>query len=275
VEIEALLDAFKRARAMLLPQNPSRGRTIGGGVYRIDGVPLDQTSFKDDPDHPAGSSLAADLLGSGSARITIADASNLDEVRQCASSLPANILPAGGADFFQAVLEQHGLRPTRPMITSLAANRSLFVCGSASSQCKLLIARFRQQCLPVCAMPEDVFQGASPGAWAATIAQSLQQSGNALVVIDRPLDRSPGASARLQQSLAEVVVNVLAQQAVDTLLLEGGATASAVCRRMGWNEFDVSGELATGAAVMLARGTTPQRIAVKPGSYAWPDATWT
>jgi uncharacterized protein YgbK (DUF1537 family) len=51
-EIEAILSATGQARAVLVPANPTRGRTIVGGRYFVNGVPLDQTAFANDPEHP-------------------------------------------------------------------------------------------------------------------------------------------------------------------------------------------------------------------------------
>src|SRR3954463_15162481 len=52
-ELHALLDHFELNGALLLPQNPSRGRTIEGFDYLIDGVPIDRTHFAHDPEYPA------------------------------------------------------------------------------------------------------------------------------------------------------------------------------------------------------------------------------
>src|SRR5438067_7650457 len=64
IELSAMMQSLGFAHALLLAQNPSRGRTIVDGEYRIDGVPLHQTSFADDPDRPAHSSDVVKLLGS-------------------------------------------------------------------------------------------------------------------------------------------------------------------------------------------------------------------
>jgi uncharacterized protein YgbK (DUF1537 family) len=253
-EIEALLSAFGRERAVLVPQNPSRGRTVSGGVYRIDGVPLDQTGFKDDPDHPARSSLVAELLGAGSVPIIIPDASSLDEVRRVAVSVKTNALSAGGADFFQALLEHRGSVQPRPFLRRVPGEKRLFVCGSASEQSKHLIARFIRENLPFIPMPDAVFKGSSTQPWAILIAGSIRGNSDALIAINREIDRTPGAGIRIQQALADGVANALTTETIDTLLLEGGATASAVCHRVGWKTFDVEGELATGAVVMRAQG---------------------
>jgi uncharacterized protein YgbK (DUF1537 family) len=119
-------------------------------------------------------------------------------------------------------------------------------------------------------MPDDVFAArASPGAWADDVVHGLGQKYCALVIIPQPLDRP--ASARLQSMLAELAALVLARVPVTNLLLEGGATASAVCRRMGWNDFPVAGELAPGVVQLHAGG---QSVIIKPGSYPWPEMVW-
>ncbi|HWP40899.1 MAG TPA: nucleotide-binding domain containing protein, partial [Tepidisphaeraceae bacterium] len=90
----------------------------------------------------------------------------------------------------------------------------------------------------------------------------------------RPIDRSPGASQRYQDALADVVEAVLRCGGIDLMLLEGGATASAVCRRLGWDTFAILGELAPGAVAMRPQSREAPDIIVKPGSYPWPQAVW-
>src|SRR5439155_544492 len=51
-EVQASMNQRRLDTALLLPQNPSRGRTIESGQYLINGVPIDQTDFARDPDHP-------------------------------------------------------------------------------------------------------------------------------------------------------------------------------------------------------------------------------
>jgi uncharacterized protein YgbK (DUF1537 family) len=99
------------------------------------------------------------------------------------------------------------------------------------------------------------------------------------LVIQRPLDRTMGAPQRFDAAVAEVVARVLATNdgGAENLLVEGGATASAVCRRLGWHQFDVEGEFAPGVVqlrALRADGSGGHRAIVKPGSYAWPDAVW-
>src|SRR5439155_8498064 len=87
-ELATVARLFARSSVILLPQNPSRDRTISPDEeYRIDGLPLRETAFADDPDHPARSSLATDLLGDPSAKcITLDDALRRDRINIAAAS---------------------------------------------------------------------------------------------------------------------------------------------------------------------------------------------
>jgi len=256
-EVEALRDHFQFSAAMLLAQNPSRGRTIENGQYCINGVPLDQTPFADDPEHPARTSQAADLLGSSS--ISICDARNAEEVSQWAARTRRDVLPAGGADFFEAILRDRGLTPTRAFEQQLPPGPTLFVCGSASAYSRELIALARSQGVLI-----------NPENWKPA------QSPRALLTIDRPIDRAPGAAGKWEDFLADAAQKILRRKArIASVMLEGGSTASAVCRCMGWNDLEVCGELAVGVVHLRAHAYEgSQDLYIKPGSYPWPDAVW-
>jgi D-threonate/D-erythronate kinase len=297
-ELDALMDACGRRAAVLVAQNPSRGRTIRDGEYRIDGVPLAQTTFAHDPEYPARTSNALHLLGKCGQRqvrraaasdgrgggaaadgVTIGEASDLAEVRRWAASVAADTLPAGGADFFQAILEARGLSATHPQLAALPPGRTLIVCGTSPAFSAGPVGRAQAEGVAVCPMPDHSLGAvASLDAWQAAARQALDAAGRALIVIQRPLDRSPGAPQRFQAALAEVVGRLLATPGgADNLLLEGGATASAVCRRMNWHHFDLEGEFAPGVVQMRALptdGSTGHRLVIKPGSYPWPEAVW-
>ena len=286
-EVEAIMEALGFASALLVPQNPSRGRTIEDGLYRIDGVPLGRTAFARDPTHPARSADVLELLGRSAthpirclapgddptaAGIFVGSTRTVQDVRQWAcrfAELGARgrnaLLPVGGADFFQAILDARGGRVMRAALTRISGYPRLFICGSASHAD--LVARARTAGVAACAMPEI----AAP-LWHEQVLSALETRGVAVAVVNQPIDRSTGAAKRIEAALAELVASVLSSQRVEHLFLEGGATASAVCRRMGWNELELCGELATGVVQMRTAGG--QMLTVKPGSYPWPEAVW-
>ena len=61
-ELQALMRVTGKQKALLIPQNPSKGRIVKDGIYYINGTPLDQTSFAYDPEFPAKTSLVNKLI---------------------------------------------------------------------------------------------------------------------------------------------------------------------------------------------------------------------
>jgi hypothetical protein len=72
------------------------------------------------------------------------------------------VLPAGGADFFTALLAARGLTPTRPFLDALPPGRTLFVCGSSPAFSGGVLARAQAEQIPLCPMP-DHSVGATAG----------------------------------------------------------------------------------------------------------------
>jgi uncharacterized protein YgbK (DUF1537 family) len=276
-------ELLERRRIVLVPQNPSRGRTISrGGTYAIAGTPLDQTDFARDPEHPARSADARTLLGDPLARCLGADDSlpdggtiigageSLHDIAGWASRIEASRdLPSGSGDFFTALLAAHGLRADREPDGPVPGRR-LLLCGSASDNARALPALAASHGVALAPLPDDVFSAhASLEGWINRVLAALERSPRVLAFIPQPLDRS--ATARLHAAIGDLAASVLARASVENLLLEGGATAAAVCRRMGWNAFDATGELAPGV-VRLRSGV--QTLIIKPGSYPWPKTIW-
>jgi uncharacterized protein YgbK (DUF1537 family) len=284
-EVLAVLEELDLSDALLVPQNPSRGRTIVDGEYRINDVPLHQTSFAADPEHPARSADVLELLGKSQHQsisfckptqnprngITIGGAETLSDMRCWADRVTGKTLPAGGADFFTAILESRGLKPVRSALTRIDGARRLFVCGSASAHRYELVATAHKHGIEICPMPDGILAGADASSWISSAIDSLRKCPRVLIAVTQPLDRTPNISVRIQSVFCELAVRALAERSIDCLFLEGGATASAVCRRMGWNQLEIVGELATGVVQMRNAQSPAPQIVIKPGSYPWPD----
>ena len=291
-ELEALMGAFGRSAALVVPENPSRGRTIRAGEYRIDGALLQTTAFANDPDYPARTANVLQILGSSpygriacldpgqepmASGITIGAASTPHDMKHWAAGVHKQLVPSGGADFFQSILEHLGLTPTRSFMRQLPAGNTLFVCGSVSAYRRDLSHRAAREGIAVCPMSNRLFKGSSTAemtAWAASVGEALAARRRAVMLIPQAVDRTAGAGQRIQNALAQTVTLVLSKQKVTNVLLEGGATASAVCRKLGWHEFSIRGEVAPGVVQMRSDAGPEPLVMVKPGSYVWPDAVW-
>src|SRR5439155_13691069 len=153
--------------------------------------------------------------------------------------------------------------PKVAQITSVFGGRRLFICGSASSSSRGFIAAAIVRGLSVCAMSDNVFAGGDASKWISATIERIRKSNIALIAIPQPLHRDRAASRRFESMLAELVAQALQSIQIDQLFLEGGATASAVCRRMRWDQFDPVGELSTGVVQLQPYPAGPQ-IIIKP-----------
>lgn len=286
-EVAAIMRALRQDSSILLPQNPSRGRTIDAhGVYRIDGAPIDQTEFAHDPDDPADTAVAAELLARRSGGlaagllIRLHPATHAQDVLAAAGGVKPGLLPAGGADFFTALLQVGGHAESPPATQGRLRAPKLLISGSGSRQTSETIVQAIADGDAVSRMPSRLFASRgtdAPGvaSWAEEIAALLAVRPRVLVAIDRPVTRDRQLSTRLTGILAELAGVLVRRMPIGALLLEGGATASGVCRRMAWNQFEVVAELAPGVVSLAPQSNEPAPVLiVKPGSYPWPAFVW-
>ena len=163
----ALLDAFGRQRSLLIPANPALGRTIHQGRYFVDGRPLHETDFANDPEYPAFTSDVVDLLtgrdslgiagrwpisvvSSGdpfpAIGIVVGETTSAADLAAWARAIPGDAVASGAADFFGAMLEATGRTASgRETIGSDDDERAkrLFVCGSTSVGSRQILPRRR------------------------------------------------------------------------------------------------------------------------------------
>ena len=204
------------------------------------------------------------------------------------------VLAAGASEFFGAYLSALGYAPAErtPATNPSGEARVLFVCGSTSASSRAFCRQSEARGVPVLRLPEALLQrpvgppgvDALIGQWADRVVRALASCSRAVIAIDRPLCSDPGMPQVLGGYLAEAVARALEHCAVhgdpdgtvyggvDRLLVEGGATAVAVVRRMGWTRLRVCREWATGVVSLKAAGQAAPLVSMKPGSYAWPDA---
>ncbi|MDW8262591.1 MAG: four-carbon acid sugar kinase family protein [Phycisphaerales bacterium] len=281
-EVDAVARALKFTSALLLPQNPSRGRTIEGGVYRIDGIPLAETEFARDPEYPARSSEVCELLGPARLPVTVANAATVDQVRAWAGAIDPTTLPVGGADFLRSILQLRGLHEHSERHIPALQRPALIACGSASARAAESAARARSIGLAIFPMPAT---DADRDPWIAAVARALRDHGRAMMTIHRPIDPAPDAPRRLTEQFTAAVRDVAILADPATLLVAGGATAAGVCDCLRMSSFEVTAELEAGVVALRAVTDNPDEpavagaesspiIVVKPGSYPWPEEVW-
>jgi uncharacterized protein YgbK (DUF1537 family) len=250
-EIESILDATGLAQCVFIPANPSKGRIIRGGHYLVAGVPLHETVFATDPDHPRRSPIVRELLGE-SPRIRTPDAITPDDLRL---PLPVSTLAAGAADFFAARLEGSFVSsPVPPRKVWSKPERVLLLCGSLAAWETGRAAQMLERGFVV----KDLDEAAPASLW--------QESGKLMLAIGKP---HTADTAVLIERLIEKALPLLVELEDLRIGLEGGATAMAFIRRIGWTRFEVLPEGHTGVGTLRPAGGPV--LCVKPGSYPWPD----
>jgi uncharacterized protein YgbK (DUF1537 family) len=289
-EIEAIMLELGMNRALLAPANPSLGRTIQNGRYFVHGQPIDETEFARDPEHPRQSAQVLELLAPPksvpirvsrtdiealAAGITVAEVASVDDLPRWAGRRTADVLAAGGAEFFGALLAATGLVVDKPKRShDTPSGPEFFVCGSTSESSREFVRAARERGAPVFSLPPEVAEGAQftsqmAAAIAPPVAAALRTNPRVILNVGLPLVRERRIASQLVSHLVQVAEAVLRQIEVGQVFVEGGATAAALLRRMSWNRLEIVRENSLGVVTLAARAKSPW-VTMKPGSYAWP-----
>lgn len=263
-EARAMAQAVGLKKIVLVPANPSRERIIRNGRYFVRGKPLNETEFAGDPVHPRRTAVVTELLGGDLAGIELPDISSAADVEHQAARVDDATLPTGAADFFTALLRWRvQTRPAAAAPTGSVPGPTLVVCGSSAAWPQRH-ATARQRNIPAFALPHAL----------GALGVSLRTSPRVLIGIgDGPATQGKTAEA-LERELADSVAKILNQSKVGRLFLEGGATAAAVVRAMGWNRFRARSVAGEGVGGFQPVGAAGPLLFIKPGSYAWPAGLW-
>lgn len=287
-ELTVLCDALGHQRCLLVNANPRKGRIVRDGQLWVDGRPVHQTPFGTDPEHPCRSSSVIELLGGLRDRVQVVNsghelpdvgtmvgnAVSTDDLRRyadwsCPNSLPQkNILLAGGAEFFEAVLEttmsdQSANQRHESKLGRELGYKRLIVSGTSTAAAneyanKVLEVDDDSQAtaIKICRILENEN--------VATLS-AAQQTPNATDPIGTGLDPDS-----LQERLVETVLAVDALCSPHQLWIEGGRTASSIVRAFGWQRLMVNAVYGDGVVGLRSTFPLATTVVVKPGSYRWP-----
>jgi D-threonate/D-erythronate kinase len=299
-EIGASQKALKLRATLLVPANPCFGRVIRGGRYFVNGKPIDKTDFARDPEHPRTSSKVLEMLGGGKssavricklhelipeAGIILGEVSSSADVQKWARGCGAEMLPAGGAEFFGALLKptisehvRSAVHEARVAKVDAKNPREFFICGSTSDYTEQFVRESRKDGTPVFSVIEA---GAKEFSCSAKKAEAIAKEAiaafetNARVVlaIGRPLFKKRTIARQLTKWLVDIAGRVIAGSNPGHVYAEGGATAAELVRYLGWNRMEVVEELAPGVTSLRWRDRKSAILTIKPGSYpGWPKS---
>ena len=274
-ELTALMQATGYQRAVYLPANPSKERTIRNGIYYIKGVPIADTAFSYDPEFPALTSLLKERFpDAGDHGIIMPDAESTDDIRRVIERYDdGKTLFAGAADLFTAFLPKgqgidrltsstsHTSLTSTTGPTGLSRPSVLILCGSTQS-------RPLDLGIPVAPMPREVYDG-ERGAdyWYQFLTSHLSPLTSLILTIPHTHRTGKEVAVHLRTVMAEMTRRLVSLHCPDQLIIEGGATAWATLNALGWQEFQIERQVAPGVVQMSATNGT--LVTLKPGSYPW------
>lgn len=298
-ETQALLRVLHLSRAILVPANPSLGRSIRKGRYYVEARPIGESELALEPSRKLQSSTVRDmLLASGEAKvevlpwnaelprsgIVIGEAQSEEDLQQWCRRLDASTLPGGAADFFAAwlgeLVERNGrsvrCRVGSPDRASRHLSPVLIVSGSAAVRALTTLQKLEQGGVSVFRLPEPLF--AMPAGvmtdvaahWVEVVVKALHRDGLAAIAIGRYLREGVVAPPVLCRRLVEAVLEILRRVPVYSLLVEGGETASRLVRLLGCERLPVQMVWAPGVVTLAVKAMHDLKLTVKPGSYEWP-----
>jgi uncharacterized protein YgbK (DUF1537 family) len=165
--------------------------------------------------------------------------------------------------------EAQAIAPESSAFSGFTTDSILVVCGSTQSQSLEETPYIRQHRIPLIQMPKEVFEGSEDAShWLRTLRPQWQQRPSMVLTIGYPSQGGKAFAERLRAVQAQVVKELLATQLPRELVIEGGATAFALLRQLGWTSYLLTDEIAPGV-VRMHSSDASCFVTLKPGSYDW------
>ncbi len=280
--VAAELDAFRRATAAALvpvvPAFPQLGRTVRGGHVYVDGQPLEQTPFADDPRSPIRTGRIADVLA-GRRGFQVYDAETDEDLYRVALDIRRTHLgqaTAGSAGFAHELARDIAPRRRAPEAPPPVPGPMLVLNGSrhptAHAQVSALIAAGATGVrVPGCGTRARSGASRSEVESARTLLASHLAAGED-VVLSVPAAEDAAARRPVTEADALACAATAAQcirgLTPGVLVVIGGDTAAAVVRDAGWHVLDVAGEVLPGvAAARPPAGAATRWLLTKAGGF--------
>lgn len=284
-ELSIMMKAMNYKYAMLIAQNPSKGRIIKNGTYYINNILLSETLFSKDPEFPAYTSDPTALVGGkceimpveknitcADGTVFIGESTTKNEIVRQLAKTDKSCLLAGGADFFETfILDKHPATTLQPVkrgsiADGISSNKSLIISGSTQGKSIAHTKLMDSVKAKEFSIPDDVFEGGDPTAWTESVCNMYKTLQATIIRIGEHTFKGAEYAIRLRKTMAETAKKLIDTQNPAYLIIEGGATAFAILEATSWNTFSITQELAPGVVAMKHGQTT---IIMKPGSYDW------
>ena len=242
-ELEACFAVSGRKSMVFAPAFPQAGRTTVGGIQLVDGIPVSQSPYGQDPVHPARHSALADLVPKRIRNVTLLDALTQEELDSQIASIeePESVLWVGSPGMAVALARRFVPQKTLPPSIDGISNDVLVVIGSANLRSHLQ-------------------------------ADQLQQAGG-VMLLRGPRTREQDPAAVLRR-IAQDAAGQLQDPRFGALVATGGDTMEAILDLLHVREFEILQELDPGfplGRAWLGDGRS-LLLAMKAGGFGGDDA---
>lgn len=297
VEITEILQKTNHHQVLIVPTNPSLGRTIINGNYFVKGVLISETSFAHDPEFAIKSSHVLAMIKAENTNVQvlkttailpekgifIAEAETKQDIEYWAFQANQNTLLVGAADFFNAILAKYCQNNSDKKQVLVHDNskfknaKTLYISGTTFGKSVQAIVLKSQLDGSVSYLPEAFFSDKNEAKiiqeWANEILCLLQNHPSVIVAIGDLSDYDV-LPTQLAKWMGLVVKKVLENSEIQELLIEGGATAAAILQTLCFTRFTPTNEFSQGVIRMKCQGETQTYLTIKPGSYEWSKEIW-
>jgi len=300
-EIDGLLEGLGWCRALVAPAFPAAGRMTVDGYHYVDGVPLSESAFVDDPLWPAVEShvptllagqtrrrighLPLDVVEGGvgevarflareSAAIVVADAAeqrHLHTLAMALAQMPEGWLPCGSAGLAEEWPAALGFERPANAETNWSPNPrpALVVAGSRNPTTARQLERAAAagSLRLILLAPGDERRGVER----AITSLSL---GICVALTTTFSAYREGMNAATAEMLARATASALEQTPVSGLILTGGDVALAACHALGASALRIKGEVQAGvpAGTLVGGSAGGLRAVTKAGGFGDDDA---
>ncbi|MBD3373487.1 hypothetical protein GF406_00490 [candidate division KSB1 bacterium] len=283
-ELAVMMQDLQKTRVLLIPANPGNERIVSNGKIYIKGQLLHHTVFRHDPEYPARHAEVLRLLETRhdnvkkvlkitgenlpAEGIVVGETRNRDELERWADTWNESFLPAGGSEFFSALLHRLGhARCENLLPQKLFRDKMVLNLWGTSIQSAEKTGRFQQAGF-------HFFEIPVPDSCADQAGLSEQIIRMAGLIRDKKRLVLKPSGRNFTCYCASLLRALLDKVHIDEFIIEGGTTASEMLRYLNWNEFRPVLEIAPGIVRLVVMQHPGLNLTVKPGSYAWPEQVW-
>ena len=306
VELKEIKKELAAEKVIIAPAFPAVGRTTIEGRVLVDGIPVNQTQFADDPvspvkeshiptllarsiEEPIGSITIEDInLGPealyqkfiGSAQdilvCDVTEQSHLACIVQAASLTQEHWLLCGSGGLARELSPMITHVPSRtetpPSTPSYGA--ALVIAGTRSHKMASQLIKAKEEIgLPILKLPVEVMKQEHTSSIMAQVmekeAADLITQGKSLAITSVFSEFIPDLQRTVANTLAETAIAILASNKYTGVFLSGGDIATEICRRLSVSAIIVLGEIEPGvpAGELIGGEIGGMRVVTKAGGF--------